>query len=540
MRPLCKASEAIPYKIGCGTIPALVNKTGDWRFTTPLRRDKISPCTAACPLHNGIAFWMDKIRDGDFAGAWSVLSGYNPFPAITGHVCYHYCESECSRGGYDEAVAISELEKQVGLWRQQAQPRNGANHSVNRPAYRAAVVGSGPAGLACAYYLTMLGVQVTVYEKQPVAGGLLALGIPEYRLPRDILGKELMMLEALGVRFQMNTELGRDITLDQLQETSDTVFLATGASREKSLAVPGEGLTGVMGALAYLRAVHLGKDVPSPRSVVVIGGGNAAIDAACVARLRGSRVVVAYRRAKEAMPAHAEEVGAAQEAGVQFLFQVAPVEIAGGTGVEQLRLVRTEAVRRGENVKIVPNSSFTLDCDLLLVATGQEPELSFSHDLLRVSGESVMTSVGGIFAGGDVTTGPANVAAAIAAGREGARAIARYLEIEQNNEPVPVIAPPFAQTAPIVEYTSLNPFIYPKEGRSACPETEAGRCLSCGHCNRCGVCWAFCPDLAVAEEGNEYQFLLDYCKGCGICVKECPGGVLEMEVGTGGADDHHR
>jgi NADPH-dependent glutamate synthase beta subunit-like oxidoreductase/NAD-dependent dihydropyrimidine dehydrogenase PreA subunit len=521
-------------------MPTLINKTGDWRFTTPVKREKTAPCAAACPLHGGIAQWVEQVKSGNFAEAWRVLSRYNPFPALTGYVCYHYCENDCRRGQYDEAIAVGELEKQVGLWRQK-QFAAGRIAAAKQPLpLDVAIVGSGPAGLACAYYLTLLGVRVTVIEKEAVAGGLLSLGIPEYRLPRDVLEKELAILRALGTTFKTGMELGREVNLAQLESEYDAVFLATGASREKKLDIPGENLTGVLGALDYLRAVHLGNDLPSPRLVVVIGGGNAAIDAATTARLRGAQVIVAYRRTREAMPAHPDEVRAAEEAGVQFLFQVSPSELLGNGRIEKIGLVCTETLKREEQVRVVPNSGFTLDCEMVLVATGQDADLFFADDSLTLTEDTALTGRCGLFAGGDVTSGPANVAAAIAAGREGARAIASYLEIDSTTKEGAVIAPPFSEAAPVIEYSRLNPFIFPRQGRSARPETEAGRCLSCGHCNSCGVCWMFCPDIAVSAIKESYEVLLDYCKGCGICARECPGGVLEMEVGTGGTEDHNR
>jgi NADPH-dependent glutamate synthase beta subunit-like oxidoreductase/ferredoxin len=522
-------------------MPTVVNKTGDWRFSTPLRQEKTSPCTSACPLHNGIAAWVEKIRQGDYEGAWNILSRFNPFPSLTGYVCYHFCEDSCSRREYDEAIAVGQLEKQVGLWRQKQFPAGRGFIRLTHPlSFSAAVIGSGPAGLACAYYLAMLGIRVTIFEKQPVAGGMLALGIPEYRLPRDVLQRELAMLRALGVTIQTGMELGRDITLAKLERDYQAVFLATGAAREKQLHVSGEELPNVLGALDYLRAVHLSEDLPSPRSVVVIGGGNAAIDAACVARLRGVRVAVAYRRTREAMPAHPDEVRAAEEAGVQFLYQVTPVEILGEDRADSIRFVRTETTRREEKVRIVPNSAFSLECDLVLVAAGQEADLTAIGESLQLSETEPLTNKPGVFVGGDLVTGPATVAAAIAAGREGARAIASYLEIDLTTDQGSVFSPPKDESVPVIEYKFLNPFIYPKQGRSARPETEAGRCLSCGHCNKCGVCWTFCPDIAIAAQEQDFAFLLDYCKGCGICVRECPGGVLEMEVGDGGTENNHR
>ena len=539
MRPLCREEGSELYRIGNGTIPTLMNKTGDWRFSTPVRRETTSPCRAACPLHGNIAAWVAQVKNGDLAKAWEILSRSNPFPIITGTVCYHYCEDKCSRGEYDQSVAVGELERQIGLWRhQQFFSAAFPNLPIQELPVSIAVVGSGPAGLACAYYLRMLGVQVTVFEREAVPGGLLALGIPEYRLPRDVVIQEVAILETLGVVFRYGVELGRDVSLSTLERDFHAVFLATGASHEKLLSVDGENLPGVYGALHYLRAVHLGETVPESRSVVVIGGGNAAIDAACTARLRGADVVVVYRRSRDAMPAHPEEVRAAEEAGVQFLFQVAPEAVLGKKTVQQISLLQTDAVSRENPVRVIPHSSFLLDCDTVLVAVGQEPVTIFNEDQIACSNNS-STGRDGVFAGGDLATGPATVAAAIAAGREGARAIVEHLEIGSVSNREAVFAPALSPSAPMSELRPVNPILFPLQERMENLEGEAARCLSCGQCNGCGVCWLFCPDIAVVQNEVDCQVLLDYCKGCGICVRECPGGALEMEVGTGDNEDYH-
>ncbi|MBS4032244.1 MAG: FAD-dependent oxidoreductase [Clostridiales bacterium] len=539
MLPRCSETVAIPYKIGSGTVPVLVNKTGDWRFLTPSRHEKNAPCASACPLHSGISIWIDRVKEGDWQGAWAAVSRYNPFPAITGHVCYHFCENDCSRNHYDQSIAVGELEKEIGLWRLR-KFASGEKLPVGRKLpIRVAVVGSGPAGLACAYYLAMLGLEVTVLEKQPVAGGMLALGIPEYRLPRNVLEQELAVLRSLGVVFRNGAELGRNITLAQLREDYQAVFLATGAGKEKKLNVPGEENPGVIGALEYLAMVHLGKKLPDFHSILVVGGGNAAVDAACTARMNGARVALAYRRTRDVMPAHDDEVRSAEEAGVQFLFQVQPDKIYSKSGTQTVVLSRTQSSRRGERISTVPNSSFNLACDLVIVATGQDADLSIAgEESLSFNGQSLITNLPGVFAGGDLISGPATVAAAIGAGREAARAMAAYLEIDQSTPDGPIIASIYNDSIPVAEYETLNPSIFPKQGRAVSPETEAGRCLSCGRCNRCGVCWVFCPDMAVA--GVEFDINLDYCKGCGICAKECPGGVLEMGVIDSGTENHHR
>lgn len=515
-----KDHRVFTHGISAGTVPTRLNKTGDWRFMTPVRREKTSPCTADCPLHNDIAGWTRLLQEGDWDGAWQLLSAHNPFPLLTGHVCYRFCEKNCNRGHYDEAVAIGELEKAIGRRRTGTGEPLASNGSFRR----VAVVGSGPAGMACAYYLSRLGFSVDVLEKEKAAGGLPALAIPDYRLPGPVVETELAMLNKLGVRIILGFEVGKDLSLEELRQKYDAVFAATGTSGEKKLDIPGENLPGVMGAVEFLRQVKSGRYRSDARFVVVIGGGNAALDAAGVAAERGAQVTVAYRRSREAMPAHPEEIKAAKERGVHFLFEVQPEAVTGGNRAEGIRFLRTQSTRRGEKPETVPGSSFGLKCDLVLVATGLEQDWSFAgnRDLLQ----SPLT---GVFTGGDLATGPANVASAIFSGREGARLIASYLEPGLFNSNRRVLAPPYVAGTPVVGRELTNPSNFRRERRADRPELEAGRCLSCGKCNFCGICWFFCPDMAVRPEGD-LGILTDYCKGCGICARECPGGVLEMEV----------
>lgn len=324
------------------TIPTTVNQTGSWRFLTPVRVEKTSPCRQLCPLENGIPLWMNKVRDGDWEGAWSVIKQYNPFPAITGYTCYQPCRQQCSRGAWDEAINIGAVEKAVGLWRHKnygdkaASARDGLPQGRKRGSRKVAVVGSGPAGLSCAYYLNCLGAEVTVLEKLPLAGGLLATGIPEYRLPRDILQRELEILQSEGVIIRTGLEVGKDIGLSDLEKNFDAVLLAVGAQESRPLKVAGEELPGVTGAVDFLAGVHLGKGKKNLGRVVVVGGGNAAVDAACTAMLQGAEeVTLLYRRSAEELPAHPDEISAAREAGVNFLFQTVLREISGSGRVQR-------------------------------------------------------------------------------------------------------------------------------------------------------------------------------------------------------------
>lgn len=530
-------------------IPTTVNKTGLWRFLTPVFQEKVSPCRLSCPLENGIPLWMNMIRQDDWQGAWRVMQEYNPFPAITGYVCYRFCEEKCHRGLWDEPVAVREIEKAIGLWRHDnyragENGKSGGRDRMQRGKMKkVAIVGSGPAGLSCAYYLRKQGVTVTVFEKLSLAGGLLATGIPEYRLPRHILKKELEILEAEGVTFEVGREVGREIDLAKLQDDFDAVLLAVGAQKSRRLQIRGEELPGVIGALEFLRDLHLGLPPREADHVVVVGGGNAAVDAACMARLQGARVVnLLYRRSREEIPAHSEEIKAAAEAGVKFTFQTVLQEVCGGGCVQKVRARRVASSRRGEQLQVLPGTSYELPCDLLIIAAGQEsglPKLASSLQVLPVMEEGYGEgSAGGkerlgdeniVLMAGDALTGPASVASAIFSGRKAALMLLRALDIYPEPEDIPGIVFPLQGEEEAIPYEHLNPVLYPRLGRLATALEEAGRCFSCGTCNSCGVCWVFCPEPAIGENNGKFEILLDYCKGCGICVTECPAGVLAME-----------
>jgi formate dehydrogenase (NADP+) beta subunit len=546
----CSDSKRGYSPVSVETVPTPVNKTGLWRFLTPVRKEKVSPCRAACPLENGIPHWMKKVKEGNWQDAWQIMSQYNPFPAITGSACYRFCMEKCSRGSLDEAIDIGGIEKEIGLWRQNNfKPGNAAftpsrEQKAGETRKRVAIVGSGPAGLSCAYYLNMLGIDVTVFEKLPVAGGLLATGIPEYRLSRSILEKELEILQAEGIVFKKNMEIKTGRDLQELQDNFDAVLLAVGAQESRPFKIKGSHLPGVTGALEFLRDLHLQKLSEIRGRVIVAGGGNAALDAACAARRHGAEAVtLLYRRSPEEMPAHPGEIEAAREAGVNFVFQAVVEEIIGRGRVEKLRVVQAAPSRRGEALKILPGSDLHLDCSLLLVAAGQESSLtklvpSFSGNL---DGGGDFTAVGGerVFGAGDAVAGPSNVANAIFGGRKAALALFDLLKTGQESGPeigrIWHVASPLGKNEKVVALDSLNFFHHSRQGRLPSPQKEAGRCLSCGTCNECGVCWVFCPDLAIESHTGHYEILLDYCKGCGICVLECPAGALEMEeVGSSG------
>ncbi len=497
-------------------IPSRANKTGDWRLLTPVPAGRSSPCREGCLLDGEIPLWLEAVRGGRWAEAWEIMRRMNPFPAITGYVCFHPCTDECNRRQLDQEINIPAVERAVGLWRHQNYRPEAKPHAVRG---RVAVVGSGPAGLSCAYYLNGEGYRVTILEQAPAAGGLLTFGIPHYRLPREILHRELEILQESGINLVLNCSLGRDVNPAQLYEEYDQVFLATGAGVSRIPSLAGADLSGVWNALDFLSRINIDRTVPIKGPVAVVGGGNAAVDAARSAlRLKGiSRVTILYRRGKEEMPADPHEVEAAAAEGVEFVFNVTPREITGRESVEKVSLNRSRTL--GEELVIDPDNFSSHKCNTLIFAVGQEPDLSVFGQLPQRHA---------IFAGGDLISGPATVPEAIKAGRMAAAAIAAHLEGKTYADE----RPPSGKAVKFEELHLTSGAGSLPGGRRENPAEEAERCLGCGTCNACGNCYLFCPDVAVLVEQGQYTFDLDFCKGCGICARECPARALIMEGGS--------
>ncbi|MBM4352136.1 MAG: FAD-dependent oxidoreductase, partial [Deltaproteobacteria bacterium] len=253
------------------------NKTGAWRTQRPFYEDKTPPCSAACPAGNDIVGFIQKMTQEDFEGAWNIIKGENPFPGVCGRVCFHPCESKCNRGSFDEPIAIHSLERFVA---DVASSLNIKTEKVReKRKEKVAIIGSGPAGMSCAYHLARLHYDVTVFESFPRAGGLLRMGIPAYRLPRNVLDRELSNIEALGVHIRTGTSLGKDLRLGDLKDYQ-AVFISTGAHRSRGLQIPGEKEKGILGGLDLLKRMNLGKRMKLGDKIAIIGGGNTAIDVA--------------------------------------------------------------------------------------------------------------------------------------------------------------------------------------------------------------------------------------------------------------------
>ncbi len=400
----------------------------------------ISPCQNACPAGVNVPGYVALVAAGRLRDAYNLIRKENPFPAVCGRVCTHECESKCRRGQLDEPVAIADLKRYVADYILKNEepymdlvfPKKGKSVGI---------IGAGPSGLTCGYYLARLGYDVDVYESQPVAGGILAFGIPEYRLPSYVLQHEIKQIEQVGVNIHLNTEVGSDITFYQLNNKHDALYIATGTQFSNKINIPGEDLKGVYHGLDFLRDVNLGKEVKIGGKVAVIGGGNTAIDAARTAlRLGAEEVTVLYRRLADDMPADAREIRDAIEEGVSVIPLVAPVKFNGSDKVREIECVRMEPGEFDSSGRRKPRpaagTEFTMKVDYVIPAVSQYSDLPFiNKDEVEVTQwgtfvtdrDTLMTKMKGVFAGGDVARGSDTVIRAIADGKSAAKAIDRYL-----------------------------------------------------------------------------------------------------------------
>ncbi len=545
--------------------PTLYNKTGTWRYIRPVHVDRTPPCNHACPAGNDIVHWLAALRAGDVERAWRILVAENPLPGVCGRVCPHPCEAECNRADLGGAIAIQAVERYLADeaaahgWRLE-RPLGGHERRV-------AIVGAGPAGLSCAYHLARLGHLPTVYEAHDRPGGLLSHAIPAYRLPPAVLEREIEAIKALGVRFELRARLGDNLSFEQLLE-ADAVFLAPGQALSHRLGVPGEEATGVVGGLDYLRAVAAGQPPDLGPQVIVVGGGNTAVDAARCALRRGATVTVLYRRGEAQMPANPAEVEEARAEGVEFRFLAAPLAVIARAG--RVAGLRCQAMRLGEPDSSgrerpvpIPGTEFDLPGSAVIAATGQELDARLLTGVALHAEKGLIptdaaggTALSRVFAGGDAATGAGTVAQAIGSGKRAALAIDWQLRtgnLEGFAPGSPARATARGTMGAVVRPADLNPDYIESVPRPALAQRQAGlrrgdlaevnlglpagaahaeaaRCISCGTCTSCDTCLIFCPDVAIARaEGGRYAVAYDYCKGCGICAEECPRAAVSMQ-----------
>lgn len=533
-------------------------ETGAWRTRRPLWVESTAPCRARCPAGEPIPRWIERARHGDYAAAWALIREENPFPAVMGRVCAHPCESACNRAAHDGAVAVNALERFVGDWGL----RHGtAARAPTRRPERVAVVGAGPAGLACAYHLARLGYRTVVFEAERAPGGLLRSGIPEYRLPRAVLDREIELIVEVGIEMATGRRLGVDAAWSALGGF-DATFLAVGAARPRRLGVPGEDARGIRDGLAFLRAVNTGARVELGRRVVVIGGGSTAMDVArCARRLGVPSVVALALEARDAMPAVPDEVAQALAEGVEIRNGVGVPAFVGVAGAVSGVVTASARLERGADGEIGPvfgnGPRAVLDATDVLLALGQRLDPSALPAEIRVADGLVAVGAGGatsadrVFAGGDAASAQRTVAHAIGAGTRAARAIDRRFSGLRTG--ADGASHPWAQWQPrrVVAPSEISLDLHPPARRVSrrapagtvstasfaevmhgigepAARAEAARCFTCGRCTRCDACLRVCPDMAIHRDGGGYRVASDHCKGCGLCVAECPRSALIM------------
>ena len=428
---------------------------------------KNMPCVSGCPVNIHIPEFIGKIKEGDFEGAYQVISKSSSLPAVCGRVCPQetQCESKCVRGIKGESVGIGRLERFVADWHNAHSDK--APECAEKNGHKVAIVGSGPSGLTCAGDLARLGYEVTVFEALHTAGGVLVYGIPEFRLPKSIVKKEVDNLVAMGVEMMTNVVIGRTLTVSELFDMGyEAVFIGSGAGLPRFMGIPGEAYKGVYSANEFLTRSNLMKaykdDSATPimkgGRVAVVGGGNVAMDAARTAlRLGAEKVYIVYRRSMDELPARAEEVEHAEEEGIEFRLLTNPTEILGYknpdnprderngfvTGIKCIRMELGEPDERGRRRPVeVPNSEFTLDVDAVVMSIGTSPNPLIksttegldvnSHGGIIVN-EGGMTTRAGVFAGGDAVTGAATVISAMGAGKVAAASIDEYIKSKSAN-----------------------------------------------------------------------------------------------------------
>jgi 2-oxoacid:acceptor oxidoreductase gamma subunit (pyruvate/2-ketoisovalerate family) len=523
-----------------GPPPAL--RTGNWRTQAPRYVTHLAPCVAACPAGNDVIGFVQALAKHGEAAAAAVLGRTTPLSAVCGRVCPAPCMDGCNRRELDGAVNVRALERWIADRVQVAQPPRAAALQGRR----IAIIGGGPAGLSAAYHLALAGHRPTIYEGEEALGGVLRTGIPTYRLPRAALDQEVGAILALGVQARCGELLSAE-RLGGLLVDYDAVIVATGLQRLRGLDGPEQPPAGVEQGIRFLHRVNMGGGVQLSGRVVVLGGGNTAMDCARSALRAGAQqVTVAYRRTRAEMPAIADEIEQALEEGVQFEFLRQPLGYVGGERVTAVALAEVELGppdESGRRRPVMTDRSTQLPCETVLLALGQSADLSLLPPgwVLRegrfFQGEQALP----VFAAGDVATGEGTVAHAIGDGRRAAARALRALglEVEFPERPAGATAvgaqdlrlDRFERVAPAREQVVAPPARvrhFEEVGLGLEHAGEARRCLSCGGCTQCDTCLVYCPEGIIRRAADGYAVDLDYCKGCGLCVAECPRSAMEM------------
>jgi formate dehydrogenase major subunit len=548
-------------------------------------RENVS-CQYACPVNTPAGSYIERIQEGDYDGALVLNYMANLFPHILGRVCTHPCESACRRGKIDEPISICSLKRVAADFAEKEYPTSRFVAKKTGKKKKVAIIGAGPSGLAAGNDLAVMGHDVTIFEALPMAGGMLSVGIPPYRLPWNKIEGAVNWVKELGIKLKLNSPIDSSEKLDKLVEKYDAVYIAAGAHKSVALEIQGEDLKGVVHGITYMKDINLGKQKKVPSKVAVVGGGFTAIDCARSSlRLGAKEVFIIYRRTLKEMPAGELEVSMAEEEAIKILYLTTPIKILGDkkSNVKALECIKNKlgepdasGRRRPEPV---PGSEFTLPVDMVIAAIGQAPDISFMAEksgfkftkwgTVKVDAESFTTSRTGVFAGGDFMTGPRNAIEVIGDGRKAARAIDKYLSGNKERrydyffkDKDPVRNDLGYESIPRQEQDSVQmgarwdidkevELGLSKESASK----EADRCLLCHYnifiddkCVLCGGCVDVCPHdciMMLSRDKVETEGLLDgsipddwdavmaideeKCIRCGLCVKRCPVDAIKMQ-----------
>ncbi len=530
------------------------------------------PCRSACPILTDVREYVQLIAERRYEEAFVSIRKLNPLPGVCGRICTHPCEVVCKRGQVDEPIAIAALKRFAsdGLWTEQYKETLRGKST----GHKVAVIGSGPAGLAAAHDLALLGHDVTIFEALPVLGGMLRVGVPGYRLPKDVLDEEIRAIVDLGVEIKTGVRIGKEMKLaDLFEQGYKAMFVAIGAHKDRQLGIAGEDeLQGVISAVSFLRQANQGETPEVGKKVAVIGGGNTAIDSARSAvRLGAEAVHIVYRRSRDEMPAADEEIEEAIHEGIELAYLTSPVEILGQDGkVSALKCIKNELSEPDasgrRSPKPVPGSEFTIDVDMVIAAIGQAPDSSFLSDELELSERGKLIDVEdpnilatartGVFAGGDAVTGPATAVKAIAGGKQAAISIDFYLRGEAQTEAEPRKEVETEKLPPnILEKTTILPRCgvqtLSQDSRLAGFDEvvsvltedqairEARRCLHCfmgadldqEQCIACKACVKVCPlEIPTISADGKVDIDIFQCQACGTCVAECPVQAVNVRL----------
>ena len=568
-----------------GTVISEIKEAPEISVTQfPKFKTKMPPCetgTTHCIAGEDIRTILSLIQRNQFEEAFENIKFENPFPGVCGRVCFHPCETHCYRNEYDEGIAIKALERAVF----DHADRKGVRKPIKKEetGKKVAIIGSGPAGMTCAYFLAILGHEITVFEASPVLGGIPRIGIPAYRLPKDVVDKEIEEIVDLGIKVKSDTEVGKDVSFNSITDDYDACFIGVGAHGSVKLNIPGELGSRVISGIEFLKNVGLGKKVDFGRRVGVIGGDNTAVDVARTAtRLGAQEVTIIYNRTLKEMLAYLQEVEAAEKEGIKITELAMPVKIHhNGKKLARVECLKTNLVKKDGEERPRPEpihgTNFMVDIDTLIVAVGEVPKVSFLpstiervDSLIKVDSLG-RTSIPGVYAGGDATSMSRTVVEAIGSGKRaavgidiwltgadenifrslqkggrGAIRIAKYLSKDYT-----------AQDSALASFKDLNVAYFHKAFRAQVTELpiesrssnfteitsglsknkaieEAERCFQCGQCTLCENCYIFCPAVAIGfdRKGSSLVVMHKFCKKCGICIQECPRGAIGWEVRT--------